>query len=74
MWHTLTQGLLAFAKRVGEVQAWLILTVFYFLILAPVALLFKCAADPLRLRRAPGSIWHPKPPPRDLRQWAKAQF
>lgn len=74
MWQALTRGLLACAKQIGQVQAWLILTVFYFVILAPVALLFKCLADPLSLRRSSRSIWHPKVPPRDLRQWGKAQF
>lgn len=66
------QGLLACAKTLGRVQTWLVLTLFYFLLLAPVALIFRCVADPLGLRRR-GSPWRPKQEPPDRWAWAKAQ-
>ena len=65
-------GVLTMAKRIGRVQAWLILTVFYFVILAPAALIYRLAADPLRLRPA-RSIWRDRPTPSDPLAWAKAQ-
>ncbi len=51
-----------FAERVGNIQARLLLTALYFLIVSPVALLLKLLADPLavkrRLDRASG--WVPR--------------
>lgn len=74
MQNRIWQGFLAFAKRVGQVQAWLLLTVFYVLVLAPVALIFRLSADPLRLRHRGSAIWHTKPKPDDRWRWARAQF
>lgn len=65
--------LLAIAKRLGHVQAWLILTLFYFVILAPVALIYRLAADPLHVRRASGSIWQKRPAISNHLAWAKSQ-
>ena len=64
---------IALARRIGQVQAWLILTCLYVLVLAPVAVIFKALADPLRLRRAARSMWHTKSPPSDRWAWAKSQ-
>lgn len=69
----LWNGLLAIAKRIGHAQAWLILTAFYFLVLAPVAAVYRLMADPLRLRPRRGSIWHPRPPIADRMAWATSQ-
>lgn len=44
------------AHRIGDAQARFILTVFYFLILAPFALVVRFWSDPLRVRRSPGWI------------------
>ena len=74
MLKTFWKGILALAKLIGHVQTWLILTVFYFVILAPVALIFKCIADPLRLRGGSGSLWTPRILPDDWRIWATEQF
>ena len=68
------QGLARLGRRVGQFQAALILTLFYFIVLAPVALVFKILADPLRLRNADRSSWHRRDLVRDLQAWAKAQF
>jgi hypothetical protein len=48
-----------FGKKVGDLQARIILTVFYFVILAPFGLGMR-AADPLGLRQ-PGGGWRPRP-------------
>jgi len=65
--------MIAVAKRIGQLQAWLMLTAIYFLALAPIALVFRCVADPLRLRRSSHSSWHPKSQPNDRWKWAQAQ-
>ena len=49
---------MAFLRRVGNVQAWIILSLFYVVILTPFGLIFRFAQDPLRLRRR-GSTWQP---------------
>ncbi len=49
-----------FGKKVGDLQARVLLTVFYFVILAPFGLGMR-AADPLGLRRA-GEGWRVRPP------------
>ncbi len=64
---------MALAKRIGRVQSWIILTVFYFVIVAPIALIFKLCTDPLHLHSNQSSLWHPRTPPHDRWLWAKAQ-
>ena len=64
--------LMRLAQRIGRIQAWLIFTLFYFIILAPVALVFKLLADPLRLRSR-ASLWTSRTPPADPISWGKAQ-
>ncbi len=54
------EGWKRFGKRVGDVQARLLLSLFYFVILAPFGLGMR-AADPLGLRH-PGAGWRPRPP------------
>ena len=49
---------MALLRTIGNVQAWIILTVFYVLIITPFGLIFRLAADPLRLRRR-ASTWQP---------------
>jgi hypothetical protein len=48
-----------FGKKVGNLQARVLLTLFYFGVLAPFGLGMR-AADPLGLRR-PGLGWRPRP-------------
>ena len=64
--------LLTVARRIGRVQAWIIFTLFYFLVMAPVALIFKLLADPLHLRHH-SSLWKARMPPADPMVWGKAQ-
>jgi hypothetical protein len=60
------------ARAIGNVQAWVILTLFYVTILAPIGLLFRLRrADPLRIRRPGG--WHPLPAPYDSPEEAGRQ-
>ena len=77
-------GLLAVAKQIGRVQSWLILSAFYFVLIAPMALIYKLASDPLRLRpRLPRklgggqgagrSAWFERPQPANRLEWAKSQ-
>ena len=61
------------ARFVGHIQAAILLTLFYFIVLAPVALLYQLVADPLHLRRSSASAWQSKPQPLDWWAWAKAQ-
>jgi len=66
--------LLRVARRIGHLQTVVLLTVFYFLILAPVACVYRCFADPLALRRANTNAWHARTQPANWWAWAKAQF
>ena len=50
---------MALLRRIGNVQAWIILSLFYVVILSPVGLIFRFVADPLRIRRREGSNWQP---------------
>lgn len=55
---------MAFLRRIGNVQAWIILSLFYVVILSPFGFIYRFAADPLRLRRR-GSTWQPFARPYD---------
>jgi hypothetical protein len=48
------------ARKIGDVQSRLLLSVFYFVILAPFGLGVRMLADPLRLRPQRLSHWLPK--------------
>ena len=58
----LWQGWKRFGKKVGDFQARLLLTFFYFVILAPFGLGMR-AADPLGLRHLDGPSWKSRPLP-----------
>ena len=51
------------AKKIGDFQARLILGLFYFILLAPFALIVKVATDPLAIKARAQRGWHPTPPP-----------
>jgi hypothetical protein len=53
----LWDGWKRFGRKVGDFQARLLLTIFYFVILAPFALVMRLA-DPLGLRHAGEPAWH----------------
>lgn len=48
-----------FGRRVGDFQARLILTVLYFVVVAPFALIIRFAGDPLSIMPHPQG-WHAK--------------
>jgi hypothetical protein len=50
------------ARRIGDFNARLILTVFYFILLAPFSFLVRML-DPLNLRRKSKSAWEQRPEP-----------
>lgn len=49
---------MAALRTIGNVQAWILFTIFYVLLITPMALIFRFVADPLRRRRR-GSTWQP---------------
>src|SRR5262249_37750725 len=55
----LWQGWKRFGRKMGDFQARIFLTIFYFVILAPFALVMRLA-DPLGLKKPGG--WHPPRP------------
>jgi len=60
MLKTFWRGWLIVAKKIGYFQSGLILTLVYFIVIAPFALAVRLFSDPLRLRRDP--FWHRVPP------------
>ena len=61
-----------FGRMIGDFQARLLLTVFYFVVLAPFALIVRSGADPLGLERGGG--WHPVTRAGDPLDRARRQF
>ena len=57
LWH----GWKRFGRKVGDVQARVLLSIFYFVILAPFSLGMR-AADPLGLRHPGPPSWKPRAP------------
>ncbi len=49
---------MALLRTIGNIQAWILLSIFYVVIITPFGLVFRWVADPLRLRRR-GSTWQP---------------
>lgn len=50
-----------FGRKLGDFQARLMLTLFYFLIAAPFALVVKLTSDPLSLAPTTPKGWRPRP-------------
>lgn len=69
----LWEGWKRFGRKIGDFQARVLLTVFYFVFLAPFALAVRSLADPLGLKRPAG--WHPVKPATDpVLERARRQF
>jgi hypothetical protein len=68
----LWEGWKRFGRKMGDFQARLLLTVFYFVILGPFALGIRFKADPLGLRRGGG--WLPVTREGDPLERARRQF
>lgn len=65
----------AFGHKVGNFQARLILTVFYFVVICPFAAVVKFGAKPLRLKLLHASNWLPHQlESEDMMSRARRQF
>ena len=51
------QSLIQFTERFGSMLSRALLTVLYFAVLGPFAVLYRLFADPLHLRRRPRGNW-----------------
>jgi hypothetical protein len=51
------RALLVFSERFGSMLSRIFLTLLYFLVLGPFALLYQLFADPLHLKRRPQGNW-----------------
>ena len=49
-----------FGKRIGDFQARALLSIFYFIILAPFALIVRLVSDPLAIKSDTGRGWQVK--------------
>lgn len=56
IWHRWT----IIAHRIGDFQARLLLSTFYFVVVAPFALGLRLCSDPLRLARGLSPRWTPR--------------
>jgi lipopolysaccharide/colanic/teichoic acid biosynthesis glycosyltransferase len=64
-----------FGKRVADVQARILLMIFYFVVLCPFALLVRWGSDPLAMKRKSAGGWQPKTDKgEDLMERAARQF
>lgn len=61
-----------FALKFGEFMSGVFLTLFYFLIVTPHAILMKCFSDPLQLKSQPS--WKPRKPESKTLEEYKHQF
>ena len=48
------------ARKIGDFQARIILTIFYFIVLGPFALGIRLGSDPLAIKASTPRGWHPK--------------
>ena len=62
------------AHAIGTFQAHLLMTVMYFLLLPPFALVARLCGDPLRVRRATTPAWLPRPPQSPTLEDGRRQF
>ena len=71
LWHRWK----AFGQKVANVQARILMTVFYFVVLPPFAGIVKLSSDPLALGDKADRAWRPRPAaPADRATAARRQF
>ncbi len=51
------------ARRIGDFQARILLTVFYYAVLGPFALVLRWLSDPLAIKPGGQRGWHPRNEP-----------
>jgi hypothetical protein len=61
----LWEGWKGVAKKIGDFQARVILTLLYFIIIGPFALIVRWGADPLALKKGRPQGWRPKAEPNE---------
>ncbi len=54
---SLMRSLVVFSERFGSMLSRIFLTLLYFVVLGPFALLYQLAADPLRIKRQKQGNW-----------------
>jgi len=57
MFRRLWQWWKKVAEKIGNFQARLLLSFFYFVVVLPMGLVVKLSSDPLKLRKYQGSLW-----------------
>ena len=57
LWH----GWKRIGRKIGDFQARVLLTAFYFVIMAPFALIVRVASDPLAVKASTTRGWRPRP-------------
>jgi hypothetical protein len=67
------QGLIQFTERFGSMLSRILLTVLYFAVLGPFALVYQRLADPLHLKRRPKGNWTTWDHPNDTLRAARRQ-
>jgi len=56
------RGWKRFGRKVGDFQAHALLTLFYFVVVPPFALVIRLSADPLRSGSGAPTAWRPRAP------------
>lgn len=67
------KGLIQFTERFGSMLSRTLLTVLYYVVLGPFAVLYQFFADPLHLRRPRQGNWTPWDHPNDTLPAARRQ-
>lgn len=62
MWRRLWNAWKHVAEKIGVFQSRVILTLLYFVVVPPFALVARTGRDPLRIRRIAGSAWTDRAP------------
>jgi hypothetical protein len=71
LWH----GWKRVGRKIGDFQARLLLTFFYFVLVSPFALIVRAASDPLALKSTTAAGWRGRPPAAPLTvEIARRQF
>jgi len=73
-WRRLWEGWKRVAEAIGNFNARLLLTFFYVVFVAPLAIGLRLFADPLRLKRTSKSYWSPLSEQRHDMEEARRQF
>ncbi|MEQ9618866.1 MAG: hypothetical protein RIG61_06800 [Deltaproteobacteria bacterium] len=67
------EGWKKIARKIGDFNARVILTIFYFILLMPFALLIKLFTDPLEIKKKARKGWHPREQKDDIPPLERAE-